>query len=89
MSEVYTIIYIAIAVALITAFIVLVISKIGLREYIILTSKSAFVSKLFSCDFCLCFWFSVLISVSLVVMGLDLRFLAVPCLSTPLARLLV
>lgn len=79
-----------IIVALITTFIVLLISKIGLRDFIIMRSPKL-ISKLFSCDFCLCFWTSVLISAILFLQQspYDALFILIPICSTPIARYLL
>ena len=77
-------------VALITTFIVLFISKIGLCDFIIMRSPKL-ISKLFSCDFCLCFWASVLISAILFLQQnpYDALFIVIPVCSTPIARYLL
>lgn len=75
-------------VALITTFIVLFISKIGLRDFIIIRSPEL-VSKLFSCDFCLCFWIGLTIAL-IAHFVVDWPFtLILPACSTPIARYLL
>ena len=82
--------YQIIITALVSAFIVLLISKLGFRDYIITRGPSV-VSKLFSCDFCLCFWLSVIVSVFLFLAQSphDALFIIVPICSTPIARYLL
>ncbi len=43
-------------VACLSAFSILFISKIGLRDFIIRRSPIRLVSQLFECEFCLSFW---------------------------------
>lgn len=77
-----------IIVALITTFIVLLISKIGLRDFII-TEGPEKVSQLFSCDFCLCFWIGLTITlIAHFVVGWPFT-LILPACSTPMARYLL
>lgn len=77
-----------IIVALITTFIVLLISKIGLRGFII-TKGPEKVSQLFSCDFCLCFWIGLTITlIAYFVVGWSFT-LILPACSTPIARFLL
>lgn len=77
-------------VALIAAFTILFISRIGLRDFIIMRSPKP-ISELFSCDFCLCFWISVLISTILFLRQspYDALFIFIPICSTPIARYLL
>ena len=54
---------VTIAIALAAAFTILLIGKIGLRDFIIGHSRIKFISELFDCDFCLSFWLSLIISI--------------------------
>lgn len=75
-------------VALITAFTVLLISKLGLRDYIIIKGPKK-VSQLFSCDFCLCFWVGLTITL-IAHFIVDWPYtLILPVCSTPIARYLL
>lgn len=75
-------------VALITAFTVLFISRIGLRDFIIIHSPKS-ISELFSCDFCLCFWIGLTITlIAHFVVGWPFTFI-LPACSTPIARYLL
>lgn len=84
------VLYQIVIVALIAAFTILFISRIGLRDFIILHSPKL-ISELFSCDFCLCFWVSVLISIILFLYQSphDILFILIPICSTPIARYLL
>lgn len=77
-------------VALVTAFIVLLISRIGLRDFIIMRGYKL-TSRLFGCDFCLCFWIAVFVSAILFlrINSPDLTFILLPICSTPIARYLL
>lgn len=75
-------------VALIAAFTVLLISKIGLRDFIIIKGPKK-VSQLFSCDFCLCFWVGLTITL-IAHFIVDWPYtLILPVCSTPIARYLL
>ncbi len=89
MPEIYKIVIVDMIflVALLTAFIVLLMSKLGLREYIALTSKLKIISRLFSCDFCLCFWVSFMLCLILSVITGNILYLVLCIFSTPLARI--
>lgn len=75
-------------VALITAFTILFISRTGLRDFIIIRSPKP-ISELFSCDFCLCFWIGLTITlIAHFVVGWPFTFI-LPACSTPIARYLL
>lgn len=75
-------------VALIAAFTILFISRIGLRDFIIMRSPKP-ISELFSCDFCLCFWIGLTITlIAHFVVGWPFTFI-LPACSTPIARYLL
>ena len=75
-------------VALVTAFTILLISRIGLRDFIIIRSSKP-ISKLFSCDFCLCFWIGLTITlIAHFIVGWPFTFI-LPACSTPIARYLL
>ena len=82
-------------IALLSAFLILFIDKIGVRDNIISRSPKL-VSKLFSCDFCLSFWvaFVFMVPVGLCCMSLGLYSVAfetvlVPFFSAPITRILI
>lgn len=79
----------AIIIALVAAFIILFIDKIGLRNWLIEKSPKL-LSKLFSCDFCLSFWVSVILTlIAVFVLGGDMIYLISPILATPITRFLL
>ena len=76
-------------VALVAAFVVVLLKKWGVAEYM-QVHGDRFTSQLFSCDFCMSWWASVfvmLLSVSFV--GNNAVYLLAPVLATPIARYLV
>lgn len=79
---------IIILIALLTAFIVLMLSKLGIRDYLINT-LSGLLQQLFECDFCLSFWVSFIISLCLAICCKDITFLVIPFFSTPITRFLL
>ena len=75
-------------VALLAAFVVLLVKKWGIAEYC-QVHGSDFVSRLFSCDLCMSFWACVFVSlVATVALG-DVRMMAVPFMAMPITRMLV
>lgn len=56
MKLIATIFFVVCLVACLSAFSILFISKIGLRDFIIRRSPIRLLSQLFECDFCLSFW---------------------------------
>ena len=89
MSTLINLLIAAIAVALVTAFTILLIGKIGLRDFIIGHSRIKFISELFDCDFCLSFWLSLIISIALSFIFANETLLIVPIFSTALTRYLL
>ena len=77
-----------IIIALMTAFIVLLIGKLGIRDYIIIRGPKK-VSQLFSCDFCLCFWVGLTITLLAHFIVAWPYTLILPICSTPIARYLL
>lgn len=92
MSEVYQIIALAILISLIVAFIVLFLNKTTirykLRDYADLY-KVSLIAKMLDCDFCLCFWLAVVLSIFVFLLFGNLLFLFIPILSTPISRFLL
>jgi hypothetical protein len=75
-------------VALASAFFILLISKIGLRDKVILRAPKL-ISQMFECDFCLSFWVALVISILFSIMLGSWVVLIVPLLSAPLTRIMV
>ena len=80
---------IIVLVALAAAFVVLLAKKWGIAEWY-QVHGDAFTSRLFSCDLCMSFWASVLVS---ALFGCfvchEWWMLVVPVFSTPIARMMV
>lgn len=75
-------------ISLAAAFIILLIEKIGLRNYIIATAPKL-ISELFECDFCLSFWTSLILAIILAIFFEDMSILFISLLSTPITRILI
>lgn len=85
-------IYQTLIVALLAAFIILVLSKTNIRyelRDLCDTKKLKCISKMLDCDFCFGFWLAVLIAVICFAITLQCNWLIAPFLSAPLTRLLV
>lgn len=80
---------ISIIVSAFVAFIILLIEKIGLRAYLIETITIEPLSKMLTCDFCLSFWLSFVISLILFIITDNEFLLFIPFISTPLTRILL
>lgn len=78
-----------IVVALFSAFIILFLSKTGLRDFIILHSPIKLISELFDCDFCLSFWTSLALSVIFTILLNNVFLMLLPFLCAPLIRKLL
>lgn len=85
-------IYQIVILALITAFIVLVMSKTEarykLRDWCDEKGLKQ-IAKMFDCDFCLGFWSAVAIAIVITIITADIGWLTAPILSAPLTRFLV
>ena len=79
---------IVIGVALWAAFVLTLFRKWGITEYVQVHGNNFF-SKMFHCDFCLSFWTSVIISVTLFVFSGCADMLFIPFLSTCITRILL
>ena len=77
-----------VAVALIAAFIVLLVKKWGLAEWVQIHGDKI-LSQLFSCDFCMSFWAAMLVCIALACWEDDVRLLLLPMFTTPITRMLV
>ena len=78
----------SVEVALMAAFVVVLLKKWGIAEWMQVHGNE-FVSQLFSCDFCMSWWASVIIATAAVLLFNDAAFLLAPVLATPIARYLV
>lgn len=79
-----------ILLALATAFVILFISKIGIRDRIIERAPKL-ISEMFGCDFCLSFWTAVAIAVIAWIFSPNLTFIVIlyPVFSAPLTRFIL
>ena len=78
----------SVEVALMAAFVVVLLKKWGIAEWM-QVHGNGFVSQLFSCDFCMSWWASVIIATAGLLLFNDLAFLLAPVLATPIARYMV
>lgn len=72
-------------VALIAAFLLLAAYKTGIVEYLQVHGNKL-VAEMAHCDFCMCWWLSVAVSIVFLVVTMDFLCFGIPFLSTPLAR---
>ena len=80
--------FILLAIAVTAAFGIMLISKLGVRDKVIMEAPKL-ISELFSCDFCLSWWTCLFLSIiASAVTGLWL-ILCVAVLATPLTRRLI
>lgn len=77
----------AVMVALVAAFVVLLLKKWKITEYMQVHGDKI-TSQLFSCDLCMCFWASVIVMCISAIWVDEVWMLAVPFMSTPIARML-
>lgn len=75
-------------VALVAAFVVLLTKKWGIDEWMQVHGDK-FMSRLFSCDFCMSFWACVIASLVLYCWSDDPKMLTIPFFATPITRMLV
>lgn len=78
----------AVLVAMIAAFIILLLKKIGAIEWLQVFGND-FVSKLANCDFCLSWWTCLIIAISTAVITDDWRTVVCAIFATPLCRKLL
>lgn len=90
MSTVYfiTLLQALIYISLASAFIILLIGKIGIRDGIIARAPKL-ISQLFDCDFCLSFWTSLILAIILAIFFGEMSIILIPIISTPITRILI
>lgn len=81
-------IYNIIVVALIAAFVLTLLRKWGVIEWVQIHGNDFF-SKMFNCDFCLSWWTCVILSVLMLIMTGNPVLLGVPFCSTMITRVLL
>lgn len=75
-------------ISLTAAFFILLISKMGLRDEVIARAPKL-ISEMFSCDFCLSFWTSLVLAIAMAIVLNKADILVIPVLSTPIIRSLL
>lgn len=78
----------AIILASISAFIILLIGKLGIRNIVIMKAPRL-ISQLFSCDFCLSFWTSFILAIILAIISNEMSVIYISIVSTPITRILI
>lgn len=74
--------------ALLSAFVILLITKIGLRDFVI-EQGPKLISKMFNCDFCLSFWANVFIVLIITAITGCLSFIIIPIFAAPVTRVFI
>ena len=80
--------FISFIVACFAAFILMLLYKFGIIEYVEVHGNKFF-AKMFSCDFCLSWWVSVVLCVFALLLTFNTKFLFVPFVSTLICRKLL
>lgn len=75
-------------VALMAAFIVLLVKKWGFAEWMQIHGDR-FLSKLFGCDLCMSFWAAMVVCLILACWFDDNQLFFIPMFTTPITRMLV
>lgn len=81
----YQVVMMTLIVALLAAFLLLAAYKTGIVEYLQVHGNKL-VAEMAHCDFCMCWWLSLAVSIVFLLVTLDCVCLGIPFLSTPLAR---
>lgn len=85
-------IYQIVILALIAAFIVLVMSKTETRYKLrdLCDEKGLKqIAKMFDCDFCFGFWSAVVVAIIITIATADVMWIIAPIMSAPITRFLV
>lgn len=91
MVQIFWLLVLSVIVALVAAFVVLLVKKWGIAEWMQVHGDD-FSSRLFSCDLCMSWWACVLVTVVMVCVFGELSnvaYMSAPVLATPIARYLV
>ena len=88
MVQVFSILVFSVVVALWVCFLLLLAYKVGIIEWL-QVHGGCFVSKLASCDFCMSWWLSVILTLILFCFLGNSYLVVVPFLATPIARRLL
>lgn len=79
---------IAVIIALIAAFVILLAGKLGLLEWVQINGNRFF-SEMANCNFCLSFWVGLVLSIFFAFALGNSIILLVPLISTPLTRFML
>lgn len=88
MATVFHYIVLGVPVALLAAFVVLLVKKWGIAEWMQIHGDKV-MSQLFACDFCMSFWASMILCMFLAGFTDDATFVIMPMFTTPITRMLV
>lgn len=75
----------SVIIALISAFILILLGKWGVREWIQIHGNKFF-SKMADCSFCMGFWISVILSVFFAIITQEVTYLLIPVIASPITR---
>jgi hypothetical protein len=78
----------AILASLLASFIILLLKKFKVVDYIQIHG-SKIISDLFSCDFCLSWWCSILVCGVFSITFGNYQYMFIPFFSTPITRLII
>lgn len=81
----FQIVTMTVIVAMMAAFLLLFAYKTGIVEHL-QVKGNRLVSEMAQCDFCMCWWLSLAVSIVFLVVTMDCVCLGIPFLATPLAR---
>lgn len=85
MIESITICLASLMVGLSAAFIITLLYKLGIIEWV-QVHGNRFFSEMFRCDFCLSFWISLLLSLPMLLGTLHVCYLIVPVMGAMISR---
>ena len=88
LSQFAVFVIILLAIALTAAFGIMLVSKLGVRDKVIMEAPRL-ISELFSCDFCLSWWTCVFLSIIVSAVTGMWVMLCVAVLATPITRKLI
>ena len=77
-----------IIISLTAAFVILFITKIGIRNWLAERSPKL-IYEMLNCDFCLSFWVGLAITLIVIAIGADWYYIFLPVLTTPITRFLL
>lgn len=81
-----------IIIATIAAFVILFLTKTGLREKLRNYCDKVGIrvlADMLDCDFCLSFWICSVLAIMLTILTCDIHWLLAICCSTPITRILL